>query len=269
MTGVPPTAHFASLVHGPAGVALDDPAECFHEASRLYPHVAPDRLEILQRLAGGDLAETVARSSRTHDHRPAVELPPPAPLRGPLGEVIARRRSACPEVMRPLRVGELSTLLAASYASGVQRGGGLRRPVPSAGALYPLEVYVIAIAVTGLSRGVYHYQPFRRRLAALGPVGFDDLRAALVEPRLAEVTAALMVVTGVFWRSRFKYGQRGYRFALLEAGHLVQNAVLAAADLDLAALPVGGFHDRRLDDLVGADSLGEAALYALVLGGSP
>ncbi|HUK45875.1 MAG TPA: nitroreductase family protein, partial [Gaiellaceae bacterium] len=111
-------------------------------------------------------------------------------------------------------------------------------------------------------------------LAALPVGGFhdrrlDDLRAALVEPRLAEVTAALMVVTGVFWRSRFKYGQRGYRFALLEAGHLVQNAVLAAADLDLAALPVGGFHDRRLDDLVGADSLGEAALYALVLGGSP
>ena len=51
----------------------------------------------------------------------------------------------------------------------------------------------------------------------------------------------------MFWRTRFKYGLRGYRFALLEAGHVMQNAVLAAAALALPALPVGGFYDRRLD----------------------
>jgi SagB-type dehydrogenase family enzyme len=72
----------------------------------------------------------------------------------------------------------------------------------------------------------------------------------------------------MFWRSRFKYGQRGYRFALLEAGHVVQNAVLAAAALGLAALPVGGFYDRRLDAVVGADGLDEASVYALTIGGA-
>ncbi len=76
------------------------------------------------------------------------------------------------------------------------------------------------------------------------------------------------MVTAVFWRTRFKYGQRGYRFALLEAGHLIQNAVLAATQLDLPALPLGGFYDRRLDDVVGADGLDEASVHALVLGGA-
>jgi SagB-type dehydrogenase family enzyme len=73
----------------------------------------------------------------------------------------------------------------------------------------------------------------------------------------------------MFWRSRFKYGLRGYRFALLEAGHVMQNAVLAAAALRVEALPVGGYYDRLLDGLVGADSLDEASVYALVLGGGP
>jgi SagB-type dehydrogenase family enzyme len=74
------------------------------------------------------------------------------------------------------------------------------------------------------------------------------------------------VLTAMFWRTRFKYGVRGYRFALLEAGHVGQNVTLAAAALRVAALPVGGFFDRRLDELVGADGLDEASVYAIVLG---
>jgi len=90
----------------------------------------------------------------------------------------------------------------------------------------------------------------------------------LVDPALVDGAAALLVVTAMFWRSRFKYGARGYRFALLESGHVVQNAVLAATALGLPALPLGGFYDRRIDELVGADGLDEATVYALLLGGS-
>ena len=85
---------------------------------------------------------------------------------------------------------------------------------------------------------------------------------------MLDQASALVVVTAVFSRSRFKYGQRGYRFALLEAGHVVQNAVLAATELGLPALPLGGFYDRLLDGIVGADSLDEATVHALVLGGA-
>ena len=71
----------------------------------------------------------------------------------------------------------------------------------------------------------------------------------------------------MFWRTRFKYGQRGYRFALLEAGHLVQNVLLAATALDIAAVPVGGFYDRRLADVLMVDGINEAPLYVVPLGG--
>src|SRR5207245_817573 len=115
---------------------------------------------------------------------------------------------------------------------------------------------------------LYHFQPFRTCLSRLDRLEADGLRAAFVDPGVADAGAAILVVSAVFWRSRCKYGLRGYRFALLEAGHLVQNVVLAAAELGLPALPVGGFFDRRLDELIGADGLEESVLYAVALGGA-
>jgi nitroreductase len=69
--------------------------------------------------------------------------------------------------------------------------------------------------------------------------------------------------------SRFKYGLRGYRFVLLEAGHLAQNVLLVCEGLRLAAVPIGGFYDRPLDDLLGADGVNESILYAVCLGRRP
>ena len=128
---------------------------------------------------------------------------------------------------------------------------------------------VLALALEGVEPSTLHYDPFGHRLELLGSLDVAATGAALVDPALAEEAAALVVVTAMFWRSRFKYGLRGYRFALIEAGHVVQNAVLVAAGLGLPALPLGGFYDRRLDALVGADGLDEASVYALVLGGRP
>ena len=218
---------------------------------------------------GRELARTASRSGRTHDHRAAIALPPPLPLRIRLGEAIERRRSVPPRVLRPIRLRELATLLACSYAARGRTRTEMRRPVPSAGALYPLELYVLAQAVAGLEPGVYHYNPFRHGLSLLGPVDRRAVREALADPGIADAAAAIVVVTGVFWRSRFKYGQRGYRFALLEAGHLVQNARSRGRPTRrLRRLPLGGFYDRRLDEVVGADGLDEASVHVLVLGGA-
>lgn len=264
-----PTSQFASLVYGAAGVAADDPAEAFHEASRLYPNIAPAQLAVLLELAGSsELQETVARSSRTHGHRPGIDLPDPLPLRERFDDLARRRRSARAGMARPIRLVELSTVLAACHVATDLPGGAKRRPIPSGGALYPLELYTVPLAVSGLDRGVYHYDPFRHRLAFLDPLRWADVREAFVDPGLVDAASALLVVSAMFWRSRCKYGPRGYRFALLEAGHLAQNALLAATALDLPALPVGGFYDRRLDALIGADGLDQATVYALVLGGS-
>jgi SagB-type dehydrogenase family enzyme len=139
--------------------------------------------------------------------------------------------------------------------------------VPSAGGLYPLELYVLALDVDDLEPSLLHYDPLRHRLELLGPADRAAVATALVDPSLVASASTLLVLTAMFWRARFKYGVRGYRFALLEAGHVGQNATLAAAALRVAALPVGGFFDRRLDALVGADGLDEASVYAIVLGG--
>jgi SagB-type dehydrogenase family enzyme len=158
-------------------------------------------------------------------------------------------------------------LLDAAYGAHCLDGRA-RRPVPSGGALYPLELYPAVIGVEGMKPGIYHYDPYARRLADLER-SFERLRDALVDPSLAASSSVAIVITGVFWRSRFKYGQRGYRFTLLEAGHVAQNLVLAAAGLELSALPLGGFYDREVERAIGVDGVDESALYVVLVGGAP
>jgi SagB-type dehydrogenase family enzyme len=79
----------------------------------------------------------------------------------------------------------------------------------------------------------------------------------------------LILVAAIFGRARFKYGLRGYRFALLEAGHVAQNLLLAAAALGLAAVPLGAFYDRRTDEFLRLDGVNESTLYTVALGGEP
>lgn len=264
-----PTANLASFVFGDSGVSPEDPGEAFVEATRLYPRLAPERVDTLLELARNpELGQMTARAGRTHDHRTAVALPGPALPEHRFSKLVPRRRSQRSETLGPITLDELAAVLGGSYLASEQPDGTPRRPVPSAGALYPLEVYVIPIAVNGLDVGVYHYHPFRHQLHVIAPLVWADLRGTVVDPSVLETAAALVVITAVFWRSRFKYGARGLRFALLEAGHLAQNALLVAAALGLAALPLGGFYDRRLDGLVMADGLDESTVHALVLGGA-
>ena len=267
MTPIVPTAEFGSIVHGRTGVALDDPAEAFHEASRLYPNVVPPYVGALATLGRSvELQQSTLRASRTHDHRDGVALEPIRLPRRRFRDLVDERRSELPPGRRPVALGAVATLLGTAYRSRA-RGGSPLRPVPSAGALYPLDLYLLPLAVRGLAASALHYHPFDHRLERLHAFTHADARAALVDPSLADRASLLVVVTTMVWRSRFKYGLRGYRFALLEAGHVAQNLLLAATALRLPAVPVGGFYDRRVDDLVGADGLDEAAIYVICIGG--
>jgi SagB-type dehydrogenase family enzyme len=250
-------------------VATDDAAEAFHEASRLYPNVAPPRLSTLVTLSRTtELQQTVARASRTHDHRPGVELPRGRLPRARFRDLLEARTSAPPRVRHPLSIRDLAAVLGAAYVARSRSDGGPpRRPVPSGGALCPLEVYALPLAVPGLGQAAFHYNPFGHRLTPIRPVLEEDVAASLVDPTLTKNAAAVLVLTAMFFRTRFKYGLRGYRFALLEAGHVVQNVVLAATALRLPAVPLGGWYDRRVDELVGANGLDEAAVYLVALGG--
>jgi SagB-type dehydrogenase family enzyme len=129
-------------------------------------------------------------------------------------------------------------------------------------------LYVVALGVAGLDPGVHHYDPFDHvleRLDARGVVA--DLAAAVWDERPIASASAALITTAVFPRIQLKYGQRGYRFALLEAGHVAQNVLVAAAALGVQALPYGGFYDRSIDALLGVDGVDEATVNCLFLAG--
>lgn len=269
-----PTVNVAASVYGPAGADAGDPAELFHEASKIYPSFAARQARGVRLLESSrELQASAARAVKRHRHLPAVELPAASFPEIAFELVLRARRSARTFAAAGLRLDELAALLYAAY--GVTDSGGAPalpplRAVPSGGALYPLELYCVASAVAGLEPGLYHYDPLGHSLEVLQP---GDVRRALVPamvfPELVESCPALFLVGSLFWRSRFKYGLRGYRFVLLEAGHLAQNLLLACAALRLAAVPLGGFYDRRVDELLGFDGVNESTLYAICVGREP
>jgi SagB-type dehydrogenase family enzyme len=139
---------------------------------------------------------------------------------------------------------DLSQLLWA--AQGISGSGG-RRTAPSAGALYPLELYVIAGNVTGLSNGVYSYDPHKH---ALSRVLESDTRVELSRAALGQSSiqkaAAILVISAVYERVTVKYGERGIRYAHMEAGHAAENVFLQAVSLELGTVVIGAFHDEEV-----------------------
>ncbi len=254
-----------SAVYGRDDVALDDPAEEYHEASKIYPALVQRQTEGIARLTHSPSLQAAAlRSVRRNPQLAVVGLPRSRQLSRPLGSVLSTRRSSREFDGEPLGLATLATLLEAGY--GVGDPG--RRLVPSGGALYPLELYPVLLRVDGAPQGVLHFDPLRGALEVLRAEDvLGELDAASAFPGLVRGAAAAIFVTAVFWRSRFKYGLRGYRFALLEAGHVVQNVLLAATALGVPSLPLGGFYDARVERLLGVDGVDESPLYAIVLGG--
>jgi SagB-type dehydrogenase family enzyme len=126
------------------------------------------------------------------------------------------------------------------------------------------------VRVDELKPGLYHFDPLRPGLEVLrSGLAAENLAALSTYPEIVSSCAVLVFVAAIFGRTRFKYGLRGYRFALLEAGHVVQNVVLAATALSLAAVPLGAFYDRRTDGFLGLDGVNESTIYAVALGPEP
>ncbi len=174
-----------------------------------------------------------------------VELPEPR-RSGQLGveDALARRRSVRDFAADPLRLEQLAQL--AWAAQGITASGG-RRTAPSAGALYPLELYWVVGAVEGLEPGIYHYRPAGHHLErhASGDVRSAVARAAYLQLWVGEAPAVL-VIAGVLERTAAKYGKRAPRYVYMETGHAAQNVYLEAEALGLGTCMVGAFADAQL-----------------------
>ena len=267
------TARWLELVYG-RRLALDDPAEAYHEASKVSPSQIGRQIEGARRLeSSADLQLSTTRAVKRRGLAATAALPPPRRPELALWDAIAARRSRRAFGTAPVGSDELSTLLQAGYGvtGALESPDGVRalplRAVPSGGALYPLELYVAALRVRGLDPGLYHFDPLRSGLALLrAGLASDEVTALSTYPEIVSGCGVLLLVAAIFGRTRFKYGLRGYRFALLEAGHVGQNVVLAATALGLAAVPLGGFYDRPTDEFLGLDGVNESTLYTIAIG---
>ncbi len=143
---------------------------------------------------------------------------------------------------------EISQLLWA--AQGITHTGGYRT-APSAGALYPLEIYVLAGNVDGLQAGIYKYRPQGHELEKVA--GGDvrtELCAAALDQECVEDGAAVLVFAAVYERTTGKYAERGVRYVHMEVGHAAQNVYLQAVSLGLGTVVVGAFDDDEVERLL-------------------
>jgi SagB-type dehydrogenase family enzyme len=196
------------------------------------------------------------------------KLPGPQLNNSDFIRVLLARRTHRAFSSDPLPFESLAQLL--FYTWGVT--GYLRIPVlgqlplktsPSAGARHPIEVYVLALRVEGLPRGLYHYAPDHHCLEKLGSSGSPEIAAEYcADQAWIGKAAALFIMTAVFPRSMWKYRfARAYRTVLLDAGHLCQTFCLVATQLGLAPFCTAALRDSRIEKDLGVDGTAESVIY--------
>lgn len=183
---------------------------------------------------------------------PGEQVPLPEPAHATdrsLETLLRQRRSVRAYRDAALQLSGIGQLLWA--AQGITHPEGLRT-APSAGALYPLELYLVAGNVHGLAAGVYHYRPAAH---VLSRVHDGDRRAALARSAHGQdwvrEAAAVVVFAAVYGRTTRKYGERGVRYVHIEAGHAAQNLFLQAQALGLASVVIGAFDDGAVSRALG------------------
>jgi SagB-type dehydrogenase family enzyme len=181
-------------------------------------------------------------------------------------EAIAQRRSIRSYTDEPLSLQDLSQLLWA--AQGITDPARKFRAAPSAGATYPLEVYVVVGSggVTGLTEGVYRYDPFEHTLENIlrSDIRSDLVGAALGQTWVKEAPIDI-VIAAVYERTTDRYGDRGIRYVHMEAGHVGQNLYLQAEALGLGMVVVGAFYDDQVQTLLRLPA-NQKPLYIIPIG---
>ncbi len=193
-----------------------------------------------------------------------IKLPEPCNTSNTSVETaLSQRRSIRAYSGDNLTIEEVSQLLWSAQGITSPWGG---RTAPSAGALYPLEVYLVVGDVEGVDKGVYRYRSEEHELEK---VTEGDIRAELADAALGQEcvrdAAIDIVFTAVYERTTRKYGERGVRYAHMEAGHAAQNVYLQAVALDLGTVVIGAFNDSKVKKVV---NLGEREnpLYIMPVG---
>jgi SagB-type dehydrogenase family enzyme len=234
-------------------------SELYHENTKLHPQTAQDMIAA-GNFSKADL-QAMSRAYKQYPNFPRIKLPAiediPQSSRS-FDEVVSSRRSVRDFADLELSMNDLSKLLHQSYGVTGELPGKNDfkqelRSSPSAGALYPAEIYIAVRKVSGVEPGIYHYNVPNHELELLVPGDPTE--------QIQEVCCGQEYV-----RQTLKYGERGYRYALLDIGHLGQNIYLSCTALDLAIMTTCGFYDDEANQLLRIDGVDEAVMYVAFIG---
>jgi SagB-type dehydrogenase family enzyme len=248
-------------------------SELYHENTKLTSVLGPN-----VRLPGEtsvDELAVVTRGWKAYRLHPQVALPRPEeqpPAAASFDDVVAARRTVRDFADADVEPGELAKILHQTYGvtGGIPyAGGGVHglRAAPSAGAVYPAELYLGIRRVRGVAPGLYHYEVPDHALALLDAGDpAQRLYDVCCYHECARTASVVVLIAACLQRTKHRYGERGYRYVLLDVGHLAQNLLLASSALGLGAMTTCGFFDDAANDLLRLDGLDEAVLYVAFLG---
>ncbi|PCK02574.1 MAG: hypothetical protein COA42_22040 [Alteromonadaceae bacterium] len=250
--------------------------ESFHEATKLTRiNAIAFSQRVISYMSTPRLVLETLRNKKAFRNSEVQTLPAPESDKKQFHKIMTRRATQRRFLPTPLSLADISNLL--EPALGVQRRANSTahpkeslgfRPYPSGGGLYPIEFYILAKRVEGHAPFVAHYSPSNNSLTMLHR---DLSPEALDEPFIytdaqQKNNAMVLVMTSLTERSATKYGDRGYRLALIEAGHAAQNICLNAEAMNLGTAAWAGFYDEDIEKLIGIDGVNESVVHTLLIG---
>lgn len=261
---------------------LYDIAELYHENTKMRPHLDIPTAMSADLFFHGPLLKAATRVGKSYSGLDPLKLPKgEMALSMRLDEAILSRRSVRDYSGESVTLVQLSKLL--QYSNGIthrfeflepenkERLVQYFRAAPSGGGLFPNEIYLGILHAEDLKPGIYHYDVMAHGLTPVNcPDDFADrfLAAFPIHPRVIQIDKAafVLMISALFERTMGKYGPRGYRYALQEAGHIAENAALAAVALGLGSVSAAGFYDDFLNEWLGIDGVSEAVTYTQIFG---
>jgi SagB-type dehydrogenase family enzyme len=262
--------------------AADDLVEIGHDLTKL-------RRTDLNMVDGVSLFQQPYMQFVQHHHdrdyplRPRIDLPAAVIPDRPFSELLRSRRSCRTFGKRPLALAEVGALLYAAIGETARvvlatDDGSVEvsfRSIASGGALHPTHMFVAVLKEGEPAPGIYHYDVAAHALERVKRLAAPDIKALFaafpIHPFVVDLerASAICFVTTKFWRSRAKYGPRGYRYCLQEAGAACQNLNLAAVSLGLAHVVLGGFYDDEVHACLELDGVDHAVVTAIAVGTAP
>jgi SagB-type dehydrogenase family enzyme len=261
--------------------ASDDLIEVGHELTKLRRTDARDIADAVAVFQRPEAYSVEYRQDREYPLRPSFPMPPATIPDRSFSELVRCRRSCREFERRPLTLAEASTLLFCALGETGRLTAGVEnqepvavslRSIPSGGALHPTRLLAVVLQAGDLANGIYHYDAPVHSLELVDALPEQQSKALFaafpVHPLVIDLgqAAALFFDTTKFWRARAKYGPRGYRYCLQEAGAACQNLCLAAVALGLNHVVLGGFYDDEVHTVLQIDGVDHAVVTVVAVG---